>query len=75
MSLYELPGHYGQSVELDVLPRLQRHLVRPVESSQLSPDGTVALFQRINERGGTSSNASSKFGEGCAVLPAAPACG
>jgi len=64
MSLYELPGHYGQSVELDVCHDCNAIWFDQWESSQLSPDGTVALFQLINERGGTSSNASSKFGEG-----------
>ena len=34
------------------------------ESTLLSPDGTVALFQLINERGGTSTSAAAKFGEG-----------
>jgi hypothetical protein len=34
------------------------------ESSMLSPDGTVALFQLINERGGTATSAAAKFGEG-----------
>lgn len=64
MSLYELPGHYGQSVELDVCHDCNAIWFDQWESSQLSPDGTVALFQLINERGGTSSAASSKFGEG-----------
>lgn len=64
MALYELPGHYGQSVELDVCHDCNAIWFDQWESSQLSPDGTVALFQLINERGGTSSNASSKFGEG-----------
>ncbi len=64
MSLYDLPGHYGQSVELDVCHDCNVIWFDQWESSQLSPDGTVALFQLINERGGTSSNATSKFGEG-----------
>ncbi|MBL8311360.1 MAG: zf-TFIIB domain-containing protein [Burkholderiales bacterium] len=64
MSLYELPGHYGQSVELDVCHDCNAIWFDQWESSQLSPDGTVALFQLINERGGASSTATSKFGEG-----------
>ena len=64
MSIYNLPGHYGQDVELDVCHDCNAIWFDQWESSQLSPDGTVALFQLINERGGTSSNASSKFGEG-----------
>lgn len=64
MSIYDLPGHYGQDVELDVCHDCNAIWFDQWESSQLSPDGTVALFQLINERGGTSSNASSKFGEG-----------
>lgn len=64
MSLYTLPGHYNQRVELDVCHDCNAIWFDQRESSQLSPDGTVALFQLINERGGTSSNASSKFGEG-----------
>lgn len=64
MSLYTLPGHYGQSVELDVCHDCNAIWFDQGESTQLSPDGTVTLFQLINERGGTSSNAASKFGEG-----------
>ena len=64
MSLYTLPGHYNQRVELDVCHDCNAIWFDQWESSQLSPDGTVALFQLINERGGTSSSASSKFGEG-----------
>jgi len=64
MSLYRLPGHYGQSVELDVCHDCNAIWFDQGESTQLSPDGTVTLFQLINERGGTSSNAASKFGEG-----------
>lgn len=64
MSLYALPGHYDQSVELDVCHDCNAIWFDQGESTQLSPDGTVTLFQLINERGGTSSNAASKFGEG-----------
>ena len=64
MSLYQLPGHYGQHIEIDVCHDCNAIWFDPSESTQLSPDGTVALFQLINERGGTSSTAASKFGEG-----------
>jgi len=64
MSLYRLPGHYNQTIEIDVCHDCNALWFDQWESSQLSPDGTVALFQLINERGGTSSTASSKFGEG-----------
>jgi hypothetical protein len=64
MSLYALPGHYGRPVELDVCHDCNAIWFDQSESTQLSPDGTVALFQLINERGGTSTTAASKFGEG-----------
>jgi hypothetical protein len=64
MSLYSLPGHYNQSIDIDVCHDCNAVWFDQWESSQLSPDGTVALFQLINERGGASSTASSKFGEG-----------
>ena len=64
MSLYELPCHYNQSIEIDVCHDCNAIWFDQWESSQLSPDGTVALFQLINERGGASSTATSKFGEG-----------
>jgi len=64
MSLYALPGHYNQSIDIDVCHDCNAVWFDQWESSQLSPDGTVALFQLINERGGASSTASSKFGEG-----------
>ena len=64
MSLYSLPGHYGRSVEIDVCHHCNALWFDQGESTQLSPDGTVALFQLINERGGTSTTAASKFGEG-----------
>jgi len=64
MSLYSLPGHYGRSVEIDVCHDCNALWFDQGESTQLSPDGTVALFQLINERGGTSTNAAGKFGEG-----------
>jgi len=64
MSLYSLPGHYGNSVAIDVCHDCNALWFDQGESTQLSPDGTVALFQLINERGGASSSATSKFGEG-----------
>lgn len=64
MSLYSLPGHYGRAVEIDVCHDCNALWFDQGESTQLSPDGTVALFQLINERGGASSTATSKFGEG-----------
>jgi Transcription factor zinc-finger len=64
MSLYTLPGHYNQNIEIDVCHDCNAIWFDQWESSQLSPDGTVALFQLINERGGASSTATSKFGEG-----------
>ena len=64
MSAYSLPGHYGRPVEIDVCHDCNAIWFDQGESTQLSPDGTVALFQLINERGGTSTNAASKFGEG-----------
>ncbi len=64
MSLYSLAGYYGRAVEIDVCHDCNAIWFDHGESTQLSPDGTVALFQLINERGGTSHNAASKFGEG-----------
>ncbi len=64
MSLYSLPGHYGNRVAIDVCHDCNALWFDQGESTQLSPDGTVALFQLINERGGASSSATSKFGEG-----------
>jgi hypothetical protein len=64
MSLYTLPGHYGQSLDIDVCLECNAIWFDQWESTQLSPDGVVALFQLINERGGTASNAGAKLGEG-----------
>ena len=64
MSAYSLPGHYGRSVDIDVCHDCNALWFDQGESTQLSPDGTVALFQLINERGGASSTATKKFGEG-----------
>ena len=64
MALYSLPGHYGASVDIDVCMDCNAIWFDQYESTLLSPDGTVALFQLINERGGTSTSAAAKFGEG-----------
>ncbi len=67
MSIYTLPGHYNQTLEIDVCHDCNAIWFDQWESTQLSPDGTVALFQLINERGGASSAVASKFGEGLRV--------
>jgi hypothetical protein len=64
MSLYQLPGHYGRTIDLDVCLECNAIWFDQWESSQLSPDGVVALFQLIHERGGASSAAGAKFREG-----------
>jgi hypothetical protein len=64
MSLYSLPAHYGQAIDIDVCLDCNAIWFDQWESSQLSPDGVVALFQLINERGGTSSSAGAKLNEG-----------
>jgi hypothetical protein len=64
MSLYSLPGHYGQTLDIDVCLDCNAIWFDQWESTQLSPDGVVALFQLIHERGGASSSVGAKFGEG-----------
>lgn len=64
MSLYDLPGHYGRSLEIDVCHECNAIWFDDFESSQLSPDGVVALFRLIHERGGAASSAGSKLSEG-----------
>jgi hypothetical protein len=64
MSLYQLPGHYGQTLDIDACLDCNAIWFDQWESTQLSPDGVVALFQVINERGGAASSAGAKFGEG-----------
>ena len=64
MMLYSLPGHYSGAVEIDVCMDCNAIWFDQGESTQLSPDGTVALFQLIQQRGGTATSAASKFGEG-----------
>lgn len=64
MALYSLPGHYGSTVDIDVCMGCNAIWFDQFESTMLSGDGTVALFQLINERGGTGTSLSTKFGEG-----------
>ena len=64
MTLYSLPGHYSGTIEIDVCLNCNVIWFDQNESMQLSPDGTVALFQLIHQRGGTATSTSSKFGEG-----------
>ncbi len=64
MSLYTLPGHYDSTVEIDVCMDCNAIWFDQFESIQLSPDGTVRLFQLIHERGGTAASGYGKFGEG-----------
>ena len=64
MALYSLPGYYGSSVDIDVCMECNAIWFDQFESTMLSADGTVALFQLINERGGTGTRMSTKFGEG-----------
>lgn len=62
MARYTLPAHYGSAVEIDVCMACNAIWFDPNESAQLSPDGTVALFQLIHEHGSTP--ATGKLGEG-----------
>ena len=64
MALYSLPGHYDSTVDIDVCMACNAIWFDQFESIQLSPDGTVALFQLIHQGGGTGSGASIKFSEG-----------
>lgn len=64
MTAYVLPGHYQGNVEIDVCMDCNAIWFDQFESMALSPDGTVALFQLIHQRGGT----ATKFSEGlCCV--------
>ncbi len=58
MHLHRLPGHYGREVEIDVCHDCNAIWFDPWESTQLSADGTVGLFQLIHERGGSASAAA-----------------
>jgi hypothetical protein len=64
MALYSLPGHYGATVDIDVCMDCNAIWFDQLESTLLSPDGTVALFQLIHERGGAATDAARKFSEG-----------
>ncbi len=64
MSLYDLPGHYGRNLEIDVCHECNAIWFDEWESTQLSPDGVVGLFRLIHERGGTASSAGLKLSEG-----------
>ncbi len=68
MSLYVLPGHYGRTIDVDVCMDCNAIWFDQWESSQLSPDGVVSLFQLIHQRGGTASSAGAKLGEGLRCL-------
>ena len=64
MMAYSLPGHYDAKVEIDVCMDCNAIWFDQFESMALSPDGTVALFQLIHQRGGTATSAATKFSEG-----------
>jgi hypothetical protein len=64
MSLYSLPAHYAKAIDIDVCLDCNAIWFDQWESTQLSPDGVVALFQLINERGGAASSAGAKLNEG-----------
>ncbi len=64
MTAYMLPGHYAGTVEIDVCMDCNAIWFDQFESMALSPDGTVALFQLIHQRGGTATSAATKFSEG-----------
>ena len=63
MALYTLPGHYDSKVEIDVCMDCSAIWFEQLESTMLSPDGTVALFQLVNERS-AGTDAARKFSEG-----------
>lgn len=64
LMMYVLPGHYNSKVEIDVCMDCNAIWFDQFESVQLSPDGTVQLFQLIHERGGAAASGYGKFGEG-----------
>jgi hypothetical protein len=64
MQAYLLPGHYNAKIEIDVCMDCNAIWFDQYESMALSPDGTVALFQLIHQRGGTATSAATKFSEG-----------
>jgi hypothetical protein len=63
MTAYRLAGHYRNTVEVDVCMDCNAIWFDQYESTALSPDGTVALFELIHQRGGTATRAATKFGE------------
>ena len=64
MLAYALPSHYDAKVEIDMCMDCNAIWFDQFESIALSPDGTVALFQLIHQRGGTATSAATKFSEG-----------
>lgn len=64
MALYTLPGHYDSNVDIDVCVDCNAIWFDQFESIQLSPDGTVALFELIHQHGSTPPGAANKFSEG-----------
>jgi len=63
MPLYDLPTRYRGKIEIDVCLDCNAIWFDQYESSQLSPDATVALFELIHERGGTATSAAPRFGQ------------
>jgi hypothetical protein len=63
MTAYMLAGHYRNTVEVDVCMACNAIWFDQFESMALSPDGTVALFELIHQRGGTATSAATKFNE------------
>ena len=68
MALYTLPGHYNHVVEIDVCVDCNAIWFDRYESTQLSPDSTVALFQLIHQCGAAAKGATVKFNEGLRCL-------
>ncbi len=64
MAQYALPGHYSSQVDIDVCMDCNVIWFDQFESIQLSPDGTVALFQLIHQHGSTPPSMGAKFSEG-----------
>jgi hypothetical protein len=52
MSLQSLPGHYASKIKIDVCPSCNMFWFDTSESTQLSSDGVVELFQLINSNKG-----------------------
>ncbi len=64
MKAHTLAGHYGQVVTLDACYVCNALWFDTDESSSLSPDGVVELFQLVHQQGGASANKLSE-GLGC----------